>query len=66
MIYAEGDEKGDLEPELSVKLTISQTKSCVLITTFDGILFYLLPILLPVISVATLNLITPYRHSIKF
>ena len=32
--------------------TISQTKSCVLVTAFDESLFYLLPILLPVISVA--------------
>ena len=26
---------GDLEPELSVKSTISQTRSCVLVTAFD-------------------------------
>ena len=37
---------GDLEPELSVKSTISQTKSCVLVTAFDAGQFYLLPILL--------------------
>ena len=37
---------GDLEPDLSVKSTISQTKSCVLVTAFDVGLFYLLPILL--------------------
>ena len=37
---------GDLEPEFSVKSTISQTKSCVLVTAFDESLFYLLPILL--------------------
>ena len=37
---------GDLEPELSVKSTISQMKSCVLVTAFDESLFYLLPILL--------------------
>ena len=51
----------NLEPELSVKSTISQTKSCVLVTSFDESLFYLLPILLPVISVTILNGITPYR-----
>ena len=58
--------EGDLEPEISVKSTISQTKSCVLVTAFDESLFYLLPILLPVISVATLDAITPYRRSFKF
>ena len=53
-----GDEKGDLESELSVKLTISQMKSCVFVTAFDESPFYLSPILLPVISVATLDGIT--------
>ena len=67
MIY-EGDEKGDLEPELSVKLTISHTKSCMLVTALDESLFYLLPILLSVIhvSIAILDEITPYHTSIKF
>ena len=37
---------GNLVPELSVKSTISQMKSCLLVTAFDEGLFYLLPILL--------------------
>ena len=36
-IYAEGNEKGDLEPELSVKFTFS----CVLVTTFDESLLFI-------------------------
>ena len=44
-----GEEKGNSEPTLSSKSTISQTKNCVLVIALEERPFYLLQILLPVI-----------------
>ena len=65
LIYAEGDEKGDLEPELSVKSRISQTKSCVLVTAFDESILFITNLVAGDISLNTRrNHALPPRHQV--